>query len=159
MAHRTKNGENMANLTIGQAVRNAIEAENASMEFYQSLKEYTEDESTKQFFQEMAQLEMEHIQQIKSAWKAIEENGDLPLNADREVDFIETVPIWKDAQDISFDEALILARDAENQAVLYYDALADTFAGELQKLFQLLAKQEESHAKMLSGRIDQEAHR
>ncbi len=142
----------MTKMTLGQAVRNVIEAEKASEKFYISLKEYSDDDNAKAFFDEMAAKEREHIRMIETLWNDAGQ-GDLPEKADRELGFVETVSIWKDAVDISYKEALVVARDAENQALLYYEALSDSFEGEVKELFATLAKQEEGHAKQLEKRI------
>ena len=147
-----ESGEDMSELSLAQAVRNVIEAEKASEKFYLSLKEYSDDDDAKAFFDEMAEMEREHIRMIETVWNDIGQ-GDLPEKADRDMSFVETVSIWKDAVDINYKEALVVAKDAENQALLYYDALSDSFQGEVKNLFATLAKQEEGHAKRLEKRI------
>lgn len=140
-------------LDIRQAIRNAMEAEQASSEFYNSLKAYTEDEKTQAFFDEMKHIELEHKSQIQKLWEAMESSA-LPEYADRELDLVETVPIWKNVEEISYEEALALARDAEQNAELFYSALSDLFEGEQKEMFLLIAKQEAEHAQWLTNRIN-----
>ncbi len=146
----------MEKFSIRQALRNAIESEQASSDFYRSLKEYTDNESAQSFFDEMAEKEQEHKRQIEEIWRTMDAAA-LPDQADREVDFVETVSIWKNADEISYEDALVLAKDAENNAELFYSALADQFEGNDRETLLKIAEQEADHARWLATRIKEYA--
>jgi rubrerythrin len=141
----------MAKLDAAQAIRNAIEAEHAARRFYQLLSESTADPEARAFLEEMAVAELEHARAIEREGESLFE-GPIPQRADSVVDVIETVPNWKYVDDISFDEALSIAKAAEIQAYLYYDAIADSFTGASQSFFRTLAQAEQEHARRIDAR-------
>jgi len=65
--------------------------------------------------------------------------------ANMDVTMVETLPEWRYVEGISLREAFEVARAAERQAALYYDALSDLFDGRAKELFLALAKAEEEH--------------
>lgn len=139
-------------MTIGQAMRNAIEAELAAARFYDALAPRAADAETKSFFEQMAQQEREHAAAIEEMSEKIG-TGELPTRADTEVSMVETVPGWSDASGIEIDQALALALEAENSAALYYDALSDFCDVSAKAFFQKMASQEETHAETLRRMI------
>ena len=103
------------------------------------------------FLEEMSQAELEHAEAIdKHRLKLVQDP--LPSTVDSKVEVIETVPNWKYVDDISFDEALEVAKTAEIQACMYYDAIADNLAGELQEFFRELSRTEQQHARLIDER-------
>lgn len=141
----------MATLDTAQAIRNAIDAELAACRFYQLLSESTSDPTAREFLQDMAAAETEHAQAIRVQSEALF-RGPLPAQADSLVEVIETVPDWKYVDDVTFDESLRIARTAEVQASLYYDAIADSLTGASQTFFRDLARTEEDHARLIDER-------
>ena len=141
----------MAQLTFTQALRNAIEAEYAASRFYRLLAESTRDHEARAFLDGMAAVEVEHAHAIEVQAMSLVE-GRLPNHADSIIDVIETVPTWKFVDDISFDAALEIARAAELQAELYYDAMADSLTGTARAFFRDLARLEAQHAKVIEQR-------
>jgi rubrerythrin len=51
--------------------------------------------------------------------------------------------------------ALEFAIEAENSAILYYDALADSCTGDASAFFQQVRMQEEAHAEAIRGILRQ----
>ncbi len=139
-------------ITIGQAMRNAIEAERAAARFYDRLVGKASDDATRQFFQEMAQQERDHARAIEEMAGRIG-SGELPTRADTQVSTVETAPSWADADTIDLDDALALALDAENGAALYYDALSDFCELGAKSFFERMVRVEEDHAKKLRDLI------
>lgn len=139
----------MSSLTKGQAIRNAIEAELAASRFYRLLAESTHDATAREFLTQMTAAEVAHAEAILQRSQGLTQGEGVAANADTNVDVIETVPNWKFVDDISFDDALSIAKSAELQAALYYDALADGLSDELQSFFRELAREEERHARLL----------
>lgn len=141
----------MSTTQAAQAIRNAIEAELAASRFYRLLAASTVDDEARAFLEEMSQAELEHAEAIdKHRLKLVQDP--LPSTVDSKVEVIETVPNWKYVDDISFDEALEVAKTAEIQACMYYDAIADNLAGELQEFFRELSRTEQQHARLIDER-------
>jgi len=134
--------------TLGQAMRDAIDAEKAAAAFYESLIPKAEDADARAFLERMASEERAHARSIE-AMAAKLDNGAVPGRPDTDVGDIETAPSWRAEKSISFDDALSLALEAENNAALYYDALADFAEGEVADFFRALAHTEEAHAGVL----------
>ncbi len=132
-------------ISIGQAMRNAIEAERAAARFYDRLVGRAGDAEGKKFFQEMADQERDHADAIAEMAGKIG-SDELPTRADTRVDMVETVPGWAEVDNITIDQALELALDAENGAALYYDALADFCEPGAKAFFARMVAAEEAHA-------------
>lgn len=141
----------MTTATLGQVVRNAIEAENAAAQFYRLLAESTVDASAQDFLLSMEKLEAGHAQSIEHLGARLNA-GALPQRADDNVELIETAPAWRDVDDITVTEALDLAYELEQHAELYYSALADAAQGEAKELFSRIAADEKKHIEMLESR-------
>ena len=139
-------------ITIGQAMRNAIEAERAAARFYDRLVGKASDDATRRFFEEMAQQERDHASAIEEMANRVG-TGELPTRADTAVSTVETAPAWADADAIDLDDALTLALDAENGAALYYDALSDFCELGVKAFFEKMMRVEEEHARKLRDMI------
>lgn len=138
--------------TLGQAMRNAIEAELAAARFYDGLARRADDDETRAFLEQMAEQERDHAAAIEAMSQQIG-TGDLPARADTAVNMVETVPGWSDASDIAIHDALELALEAENSAALYYDALSDFCDVGVKAFLQKMAAYEEAHAEKLRDLI------
>lgn len=141
-------------ITLGQAMRNAIEAELAAARFYDALAPRAADAETRSFFEKMAQQERDHAAAIEEMSQKIG-TGELPTRADTAVSMVETVPGWSDATGIEINAALQLALEAENSAALYYDALSDFCEVGVKAFLQKMASYEEAHAEKLRQVIAQ----
>lgn len=135
-------------ISIGQAMRNAIEAERAAARFYDRLVGKAGDAESKQFFQEMADQERDHAAAIADMAGKIG-SDELPTRANTRVSMVETAPGWAEVDNITIDQALELALDAENSAALYYDALADFCEPGARAFFERMVACEEGHAAQL----------
>jgi rubrerythrin len=80
--------------------------------------------------------------------------GDLPERADTLVNAIEISPAGAEAAGMDMQQALEFAIEAENSAILYYDALASSCTGDASAFFQLVGKQEEAHAEAIRGILE-----
>lgn len=142
--------------TMAQAIRNAIEIERAAGRFYLQLLEKTKDPATRGFLQEMAQQEEDHAQRLEALGAKIEA-GELPASPDDRVQGVETAPGWACSEEVMLDlrNALTIAIEAENSAALYYDAMADSAAGEVKKFFEDLVETENGHARMLTAKLSE----
>lgn len=138
-------------LSARQAIRNAIEAEIAAARFYELLAESAADAESRAFLAGLAEQELLHARAIESRGLEIE-GGPLPARADGDVEMIETLPEWRFAENLTLDQALDIAYEAETQASMYYDALSDFLAGSAKELFAELSRVEAEHAAEVAKR-------
>lgn len=141
----------MSSIAPGQAIRNAIEAELAAARFYRLLAESTDDAESQAFLSDMAEQEQSHAKAIEDAGSEVVSTK-LPQHAVGEVAVVETLPSWRYVDNLSLDDAYEIAIEAERQAALYYDAIADCFEGDTKAFFENLAKAEEEHERILLKR-------
>jgi rubrerythrin len=133
----------MTSITLAQAIRDAVASERAAARFYQQLHDRTTSLQAQRFLKGMADEEARHaaILEVMAERRDIAlPEGESPL-----VEVVETAPAWKDVEDISIEDALEIAREAETQACLYYDALADGVDGELAAFFRGMSNTEKQH--------------
>jgi rubrerythrin len=135
-------------LTLGQAMRNAIEAENAAARFYALLAQSTQDADAKTFLEQMAVQERHHAKSVADV-----ADVQLPSNVTGRVELVETAPEWAYLDDITYGQALEVALEAERHAHLFYDAVAEAAKGEVADFFRALARQELDHVEALEKRI------
>ncbi len=132
-------------ITLAQAIRNAIAAEHAAEKFYLRLAAGCGEAKGRKLLMDIAAQERNHAATLEAlATKLVA--GQLPERADALVQGIETAPAGSEAEGLSLAAALEIAVDAENSAILYYDALATTATGEAATFFERMGKEEEAHA-------------
>jgi len=136
--------------SFGQALRNAIEVEKAAEEFYTRLAAATHDQEARGFLENIAFQEREHAGSIEDLAARLGA-GELPIKPDFNVEVVETSPDWQYHDNISIDEALLVALDNENSAAMYYDALASSCDGDVRELFETLTRTEEEHARRIEA--------
>jgi len=132
-------------ITLGQAIRNTIVAEQAAEQFYLRLAAAAGDEKTRQLLTGIAAQERKHAEALDELGIRLVE-GKLPERADLHVNVIESAPAAAAAADLGMRQALEIAVEAENSATLYYDAMAATTTGEASKFFEHMRQEEEGHA-------------
>ena len=142
----------MTKLSLEQAIRNAIEVEEAAARFYKLLADSTADVKAKKFLEKMIAEEQGHARAIEDMGKELT-NGKIPGRPDDNCEIVETAPEWAYMDDISYGQALEIALDAENHAALYYSAVADGFTGPVSEFFRSLSSTEEQHIKNLQETI------
>lgn len=139
----------MGAILLEQALRNAIESEDAAERFYALLADSTEDRRTKDFLLAMAKEEAAHKRQIETLAAQVASRS-LPDLPDGKVELVETRSEWSDLDKLDFGSALAMAIEAEDFAALFYDALAASFESEKEKaVFSSIARTEERHAQRL----------
>jgi rubrerythrin len=141
-------------MTLGQAVRNAVEVERAGARFYSMLAEKTEDEKARAFFEKLARDEVVHAEELGRQGEELGDQFEAAL-PEACVKMVESAPGWEQAEEITPEQAFQIALEAENHAALYYDSLADFARGEVKEFFLRLAKMEEAHAEVLRARRDE----
>ena len=141
----------MGSTSPKQAIRNAVEAELQSARFYTLLAESTDDPGSRRFLEEMADQERRHAADIERMGTELA-GGSLAEQADAEVAMIETLPEWRWVDGVTLAQAVQIAIAAEDQAALYYDALADHLDEPARGFFRDLSSQEERHGVSLRER-------
>ncbi len=143
----------MKTMTLEQAIRNAIEVEQAAERFYRLLADSTADEEATQFLLAMASQEKEHARAIGTYGKKLTD-AMLPERPDDNVETIEASPNWAYVDNMSFKEAVQVALENEQNAALYYDALADSTTGKTASFFKEIAKLEVQHVTIVKELLD-----
>lgn len=122
----------------------AIESEQKAADFYKMLSENSTNEQMAEVFKGFMQEEMGHkarlikIKETGSAEAVNEKIADLKI-----ADYMVTVQV---RDDMTYQEALILAMTREKMAFKLYLDLADkTSDPELKKIFMMLAQDEAKH--------------
>jgi len=134
----------MAEISLLQAIRNAIEAERAAERFYRGMIEHGGDAETHSFIERVAAQERGHAEQIEAFVHRID-RGELPEFADGPVDVVESDTDWARVDELDLKAAVGLAIELEDKAKQYYEALAGTSSGELYAFFTTLVRVEEEH--------------
>lgn len=142
----------MERTTPNQAIRNAIEAEHAAARFYSLLADSTANRASRTFLEDMAAYERLHARHIQELG-AMLVDGPLAEHADSEIGLMETLADWRFVDDIGMAEAVEVALAGEEQAALFYDALAEYFDEPVKGFFLDLSATEESHATALRERL------
>jgi len=132
-------------ITLAQAIRNAIAAEQAAEQFYLRLAQACAEQDGRAVLREIAAQERAHAAGLESVAARLVA-GQLPERPDTLVSGIESAPAATNAAGLGLAEALEIAVDAENSAILYYDALAATATGEAAIFFEQMRKEEARHA-------------
>ena len=137
-------------ITLAQAIRNAIAAEQAAEKFYLDMAKSAADQDVRRTLVGIAAQEREHATRLESVATALVQ-GNLPERADSPVNCIENSPAGAGAGGMDMQEALQFAIEAENSAILYYDALAGSCTGDASMFFEMVGKHEEAHAETIRG--------
>ena len=142
----------MARTTLGQAVRNAIEAEWEAARHYTRLSAHAEGDA-QGFLQDMAVQEAEHARDLER-FAASLRKGRVPLAPDRDVGELVALPTLTPGEPLDYVAALTLALDAETRAHAAYASLAAGTGGDAAAFFLRLAVAELQHAEQLRDLLD-----
>jgi rubrerythrin len=138
----------MTSIKASQAIRNAIESECASARFYDLLAERTPFPEARSFLRDMVAAELRHGAEIEGLGNLFEDER-LPVYPDRDVSMVETAPGWGGAASLTFADAITIAVAAEQNAAIYYSALANQLPAPARDVFLRIARVEEQHAATL----------
>ena len=144
----------VGSISLGQAIRNAVDAELAAAQFYDRLRNNTDDAEASEFLAEMVKAEHDHARSIEQLSKRLV--GELPQHPDQPRALVETAPGWEWVEGMNLHEALGTALEAERQACLFYGAVADAFGGEAKAFFEQLSDTERQHADAIQARISRQ---
>jgi len=140
-------------MTLGQAVRNAIEAEWEAARYYTRLATHAAGVDAERFLTDMAAQEFEHARDLEH-FAASLTCGKVPVEPTRDVGELVALPALVPGEPLVYEAALAVALDAETRAHAAYAGLAQHVAGEAGAFFQRLAQAELQHAGQLQDLQD-----
>ena len=133
----------------------AIQKEERTIEFYRKCAERAKNPGLKQFFEEMADEEKNHLDMLRGL--------DLQALDEIKLQEIEDLKISDYLLDVSFDEgmsypdALTLAMKKEQKALAFYSAWKNRCIDQkASRLFEILENQEAKHKRKLEVLYDKE---
>ncbi len=130
--------------SIDEVLDFAMNSEQEAVDFYRSLAGRMQNQEMKDVFLEFAQEEVGH----KARLQKIKDEGlfDMEVEKVRDLKIADYVVRSKAADDMKYEDALVLAMKREKAAFKLYSNLADlTDHEELKKVFQALAVEESKH--------------
>ncbi len=144
----------MSFMNLEEALRSAIEAELAAARFYAQLAQNTSDPRARDFLHSLVSEELDHAERVELLALTCA-NRALSFRPDRQIDRIETVPEWLAVDNITYEQAVDVALEAEVHASLFYRALADHAPDDMAKLLASFADTEDEHADSLRRKRDE----
>lgn len=139
----------MTTMSLGQAVRNAIETENAAERFYAKLATRADAGDARRFLEDMSVQEGEHAASLERLAARLEEEA--PAHADVDLGVVEAGPSWLGDASVGFNEALTVAVENERRAHETYMRFSTSCeAPSVQRFFAEMAEAEQRHADQLS---------
>jgi rubrerythrin len=143
----------MSQQELARAIHDLMESECSSAAFYTTLAGTATDPAVASFFEEMAQAEAGHAEALDNLAQKLPE--DLAnLEPSGTLGRAEIAMGWGSAEGLSLQEAMEVALEAEQNALLVFDALAETNGGMAGQLFARLARAEEAHVEQLRQRME-----
>lgn len=148
----------MTVISLEQAIRNAIEVEESSARFYAELASQSATDETRRFFEKLREDELGHAAAIEELGRSLVDDR-LPQEPDASWEIVETSPVWRHVEGITYHQALEVALECERGAALYYAALAATTVSEpVRAFFEHLATTEQRHVRQILEIMDQDTH-
>ena len=135
-------------------VTSAIDREQEAFELYTKLANHSEQQNVVQFFTEMANEEKKHKQLLQDFLQ----HTPMPELKEEEVPNLQISEYMDEKpydNNMSYQDALVMAMKKEEQARDLYKTLADTnLDPEAQKLFNFLSQQEAKHKLTIEKEYD-----
>lgn len=138
----------MPEMTLEQAVKDAIETERAAARFYSIMQGFTDNEVIRGFLVKMQEQEEIHAAEIEKL-ASVMGAGAGPGKAD--VGLFETLraPAWAITENMTLGEAVEVALAAERRAADYYSVLSGVVGGGIGEFFATMAQVEAKHVAAL----------
>jgi len=130
--------------TINAVLDFAIGKEQEAIDFYNNMAEKLSNKAMKEAFEQFAREEMGH----KAKLFDIQQKGIFSVSAEAITDLkiADFIVAGSPSQDMTYQDALILAMNAEKAAFRLYSALAEKAPyAELKSTFLMLAQEEAKH--------------
>jgi len=141
--------------SVSDVVEFAIEKEEKAMEFYRKCAERAKNPGIREFFNEMFAEEQSHRDMLRNLDSLNLDEVKLQAVENLKIsDYLVDVAF---SDNISYQEALILAMKKEEKALAFYSGWKNKCVSEkASKLFQLLENEEEKHKLKLERLYDEE---
>lgn len=141
--------------SVNDVVSFAIEKEEKAMEFYRKCADRAQNPGIKTFFEEMIEEERGHRNMLRDLDSLNLDGIKLPKVEDLKIsDYLVDIPF---KEDLSYQEALILAMKKEEKAHDFYSAWkTKCMSDKAAKLFQILENEEAKHKRKLETLYDDE---
>ncbi len=146
------------------ALEKAMETERQGEAFYQELAAHVEDPSGREVFQTLADEEVEHVRMLQAQHESIANDGKwMTLESAQVCEPHTPLELFPNRRDASLTissktkdtDALKLAMEFEEKGYKAYIKFAkDTEDAEGKRMFEFLAKQENSHYLFLQKTLD-----
>ena len=132
-------------MDLALAIQNAIETEKSAARFYKRLALHTSNADARSALENLSAEEETHAKALED-WGRQIASEPVPWQYPTSFELIESAPGWSEAENVTVEEALHIALEAETQATLYYDAIAESINQRpLTEFFNTMAKTEETH--------------
>ncbi|MEA3288528.1 MAG: ferritin family protein [Candidatus Marinimicrobia bacterium] len=142
--------------SVEEAIQFAIEQEIQAAELYSSLLEKSTDPKAQEIYAELRDMEIIHKENLENFdhIEFLKRHADQPLLDLKLTDYlVEKQP----AENLSFQDTLILAAQREQKTYALYAELASKFEYDeiLHNLFSLLAREEQLHKDQIEALYDE----
>jgi rubrerythrin len=146
-------------LTLANAVQMAVEAEKQAVEFYRDAAQKAGKAVIARLFNNLADFEQQHYDKVAELALSLQKKGkfilyegsSLSIPAQSEIAISQTGGDALKATQVSMMSVITLAQNVEQQADKRYSALAErTTDPDGKAMFQRLAKEEQSHLRLLT---------
>jgi len=149
----------MENLTLTDAIQTAMEAELKAVEVYSEAAEKAAHTAAAKLFGQLADFEQHHADKLNELIESLQKKGKYlvyegyarPIAAQSEIHVSGRAAEVLEAAKVSLMDILTMAQEIEKSASKKYEALAEQTSDKDGKaMFNLLAKEEQSHLKILT---------
>ena len=151
---RQRIASGVSSFTLGQVVRNMIEAERASARFYKTMALRANHLKVRAFFLGMVDVEELHAGQIESMSQSIDSDP-VAEHANIPVDTVETPPSWTPSFDVDLRGALAIALDCERRAGRFYRMVAGYLLDDHAAFVREMADTEDDHARSIEHLLEE----
>jgi len=140
---------------VSDVINFAIEKEEKAMQFYQDCAGRAKNPGIRELFREMAAEEQKHRDLLKNL--DVLNLGAVQLKKVENLKISDYLVDVTFSENISYQEALIIAMKKEEKAMAFYGSWKDKCVDEkASKLFQLLENEEEKHKQKLEKLYDED---
>ncbi|BAI81422.1 rubrerythrin [Deferribacter desulfuricans SSM1] len=147
----------MSEITLKEALEDALHKEQMAYEFYMQLHDMLKDLGAKAIIKELASEEVKHKEMIEEAIKTgkIEHIGMETKYYSSDLGISKMVLPQVITDDMSVQDVLRIAMKHEDNSRVFYEKLAEKFAGsEAEEFFRRMAVEEATHRNKIQNIYD-----
>lgn len=143
----------MPRMTLGQAVRDAIEGERQAARLYALLAMKAAPGEARTFLEDMSAQEAQHQLDLERFAESLEQ-GSVPATRGADLGEVASALPPVPVEGLAFEAALSLAIEAETHAHALYGIMATRTRGMVSQFFQRMAAAELQHSGQLQALLD-----